>query len=170
MEGHTGAVFAACVLHHDGETLPASGGDDDTVRIWHPPSSDQQAAPKRHTNWVNAVCVFHTRRGRRLLASGGDENVIRVWDPATGTQAGALDGHTDWVHAVCAFTHGGHTLLASGGSDETVRIWDPATQAPLLVIPVHHQTKSLAYSSGTLVVALTEGILTLELNPGLSDG
>jgi WD40 repeat protein len=117
---------------------------------------------------VLAVCAFG-HDGDTLLASGGDDGMVRIWDPATGAERATLAGHTDWVHAVCAFTHGGQTLLASGGSDDTVRIWDPASQAPLLVIPVHHQAKSLAYSSGTLVVALTEGVLTLDLSPSISD-
>jgi WD40 repeat protein len=174
LRGHDGSVLALCAFGPDGSPLLASGGHDQTVRIWDLASGTQQAVLDGHDGLVLAVCALDQDRPRRghgatLLASGGDDGMVRIWDPATGTQAGALEGHTDWVHAVCSFTHGGHTLLASASSDETVRIWDPASQAPLLVIPVHHQAKSLAYSSGTLIVALTGGVLTLELSPSPAD-
>ncbi|HEY2577380.1 MAG TPA: WD40 repeat domain-containing protein [Streptosporangiaceae bacterium] len=168
LRGHDGSVLALCAFERDGTTLLASGGHDRTVRIWDLATGTQQAALEGHAGLVLAVSAF-SQDGATLLASGGDDSTVRIWDPATGTQQAVLEGHSDWVHAVCAFTHGGQTLLASGGSDDTVRIWDPASQAPLLVIPVHHQAKSLAYSSGTLIVALTEGVLTLDLSPSISD-
>jgi len=168
LRGHDGSVLALCAFEQDARTLLASGGHDRTVRTWDLADGSQRAVLEGHTGLVLAVCAFG-HDGDTLLASGGDDGMVRIWDPATGAERATLAGHTDWVHAVCAFTHGGQTLLASGGSDDTVRIWDPASQAPLLVIPVHHQAKSLAYSSGTLVVALTEGVLTLDLSPSISD-
>ena len=125
LKGHTGRVNAVCAFTLDGRTLLASGGVDDTVRIWDPAAGSPHAALEGHTGPVDAVCAF-TLDGRILLASGSDDDTVRIWDPAAGTHHAALKGHTGPVNAVCAFTLDGRTLIASGSDDDTVRIWDPA--------------------------------------------
>jgi len=126
LEGHEGEVSAVCAVSVNGRDLLASGGHDDTVRIWDPATGEQVAALEGHQSGVNAVCAV-TVNGQELLASGGYDDTVRIWDPATGEQVAALGSHQGGVSAVCAVTVNGQDLLASGGYDDTVRIWDPAT-------------------------------------------
>jgi WD40 repeat protein len=95
----------------------------------------------------------------------GDDQKVRIWDPADGTEKASPRGHTDWVRSVCSFTEHGRTLLASGGDDRTVRIWDPATATAVQAIPVHHLVEALDYGCGSLVVAVTTGLLAIQLDP-----
>ena len=90
---------------------------------------------------------------------------MRIWDPATGTQPAALEGHPGSVNAVCAWTQDGQPRLASGGDDRTVRIWDPTTGVGqnVLVIPVYHPVLALTYETGLLCLALSGGMLTIQV-------
>ena len=137
LEGHTDWVNAVCAFSLGGRPLLASGGSDETVRIWDPATGTEHTILPGHNGGINALCAF-SLDGRDLLASGGDDMTVRIWDPATGTEHTALPGHTGPVRALCAFTLDGRTLLASGSSDETVRIWDPATGTEHTILPGHN--------------------------------
>ena len=91
--------------------------------------------------------------------------MVLIRDPATGTQLAALEGHTGPVNALCAYTQDGQPRLASGGDDRTVRIWDPATGVGqiVLVIPVYHRVLALTYETGLLCLALSGGMLTIQV-------
>ena len=68
------------------------------------------------------------------------------------------------MNAVCAFTTpDGRTLLATGSNDRTVRIWDPVRGSALLAIPIHHPVHSIGYASGLLVIAVTNGLMAIQL-------
>lgn len=120
----------------DGRLL-ASGGEDQTMRLWDVPTRQPIGEPlAAHSNYVWAVAFSPDGR---LLASCGDETV-RLWDPATREPVGEpLVGHTGNV-GVVAFSPDGR-LLASGSVDKTVRLWDPATgQQVSLPLTGHIQT------------------------------
>jgi WD40 repeat protein len=163
--GHTGAVWWTCALDSgDGRTLLASAGDDETVRVWDPATGESLRVLPGHTGGAWSVCALAADNGRTLLASGGADPEVRIWDPGTGELVKVLEGHTAGVWSVWAFTAGERTLLASCADDGTVRVWDPATAQSLHAIPVHLAPYVVGEISGRLVVGLSGGLLTIELN------
>ncbi len=166
MEGHAGAVWWTCALPSGaGPTLLASAGDDETVRVWDPATGELLKVLPGHTGGAWSVCALASDDGRTLLASAGADPQVRIWDPATGELLKVLEGHTAGVWSVWAFTADGHTLLASCADDGTVRVWDPATGQNLHDIPVHLAPYVVGETTGRLVVGLSSGLLTIELNP-----
>ncbi|GLW34501.1 NACHT and WD repeat domain-containing protein, partial [Actinoplanes regularis] len=118
LTGHTGEVFTV-VYSPDGQHL-ASGGADETVRVWDLATGKSQPLPG-HTGAVSTV--VYSPDGQHLASASADKTV-RVWDLATG-KSRILTGHTDTVSAVVYSPDGQH--LASASADKTVRVWDLAT-------------------------------------------
>ena len=87
LAGHDGPVHSvAFTAVPGGGPLLASGGDDQTVRIWDPLTGEPVGGPLAgHTGWVRSVTFAVTSAGRPLLASGGGDKTIRIWDALAGT-------------------------------------------------------------------------------------
>ena len=162
--GHQGPVNAVCAVTVAGRPMLASGGNDDTVRIWDPATGEQTTKLHGYQGWVNAVCAV-TVDGRPMLASGGNDGTVRIWDPATGERITERHGRRGPVKAVCAVTVDGRPMLASGGDDRTVRIWDPATRRPLMTVPTHYPLRGITEVGGLLGIGLEVGLLVIELLP-----
>ena len=127
-EGHTGGVWQLCAFTLAGQTLVASAGEDEMVRVWNPVTGQQLRVLEGHGGAVNSVCGFTSADGQVLLASAGADAVVRIWDPVSGQQLRVLEGHGGAVNGVCGFTSAdGQVLLASAGADAVVRIWDPVS-------------------------------------------
>ncbi len=128
MSGHTDCVTGVAVAP-DGTWL-ATGGIDDTARIWDTATGQQRAILTGHARWVNAVAIAPDGM---WLATASSDGTARIWDTATGEQRAMLIGHTSWVNAVAIAPDG--TWLATGGADGTTRIWHTETGEQLAVLP-----------------------------------
>ena len=125
---HPGGVQSVA-FSPDGRLL-ASGGRDNTVRLWDPETGRLVATLPGHTDWV--LDVAFSADGR-LLASASRDRTIRLWS-SSGQYLRSLRGHTDFVTSV-AFASTGE--LVSGSRDMTVRSWNPETGASLRVFRGH---------------------------------
>ena len=92
----------------DGSLL-ASGGSDNTIRVWDAETGAHNQTLTGHTGGVTSVSFSPDGS---LLASGDSDNTIRVWDAETGAHNQTLTGHTGGVTSV-SFSPDG-SLLASG--------------------------------------------------------
>jgi eukaryotic-like serine/threonine-protein kinase len=101
----------------------ATGGEEDTVKIWNVADGAELHTLRGHNGDVYAV-AFEPRDGR-WVASGGEDSSVRVWDARTGKLVHRFRGHTALVSCL-AFSPDGRRLY-SGSRDKTVRVWDLTT-------------------------------------------
>lgn len=134
----------------------ATGGDDDTVRLWSygDPHDGARSRPKSVMLHVGGVRAVAYSPDDKLLASGGLDRHVRVWDAVTGTLKHDLKGHTGWVNAV-AFSPGGRYLATASG-DRTAALWDLRTDRCLEVFEESKEyVRSVAFSPDSSTLALT---------------
>jgi WD40 repeat protein len=126
---HRGYVNSVCVSP-DGKLL-ASGGEDNTIKLWSLPDRALLKTLKGHANDVNSVCISPDGK---LLASGSRDKTIKLWSLPDGALLNTLKGHAGDVTSVCISPDG--TLLVSGsdgitasfdhtkiGSGGTIKLW-----------------------------------------------
>ena len=117
LTGHTGEVFALAFSPGGGQL--ASGGGDQTIRLWEPATGRELKVLRGHTGPIRAL-AFSPHRP--LLASGSADTTIRIWDLPSSKELKSLTSRFGAIRAL-AFSPDGH-LLASGGDDGSLRIWD----------------------------------------------
>jgi hypothetical protein len=126
----------AVAFSPDGSRI-ASGGHDDTLKVWDARTGQDLLTLKGHTASVLSVAV--STDGSRI-ASGSQDNTLKVWDARTGQDLLTLQGHTDSVTSV-AFSPDG-SRIASGSTDRTLRVWDARNGPDLLTLEGHTSSVS----------------------------
>jgi WD40 repeat protein len=126
----------------------ASGGWDDTVRLWDVETGKQIRKIDAHKAMVGRV-VF-SADGKVLASRGGLDGTIRLWDPTTGTQLHKFVGLSNvnpW-----RFNH--DLALAISPDSKTVAatarnalvFYDMASGAEMKRLPAHVYGITVAYS------------------------
>ena len=142
LTGHTGEVDRIA-FNPDGSTL-ASGGLDNTVRLWNVDTQTEIGTLEGHTGEPDSI--FFSPDGR-TLASLDDDNTLRLWDVKTQTQIHTLEGFTGSLESV-SFSPNGITI-ATGGQDEIVRLWDVNTRKKIGTLEGHTgYVSSVSFSPG----------------------
>lgn len=131
MEGHTGAVFALCVVGH----LVVSGSLDRRLGVWDSKTGRLLRFLEGHSNTVCCLHAVEPAPGQAdpdpgfeaVLVSGSLDRTVAVWntrgseDASGWSRAGVFAGHRDCVN--CVRSWAGRIL--SGSSDGTVAVWRP---------------------------------------------
>ncbi|MFJ1556891.1 trypsin-like peptidase domain-containing protein [Streptomyces mirabilis] len=175
LEGHSGAVSAACVIHVGNRNYIATsdGGSFYTydfeesvelnvgsVRMWDPVSGSLYENVENEASEVSVLCSVPVR-DREFLVYSGRGGLLRLWDPMDHSVRLVLDHQSEWVTQVCAVKVGGRWNLASSGTDGMVKFWDPENgelvntvevESASGLVPVDVSGKSLLVSLGQGVV------------------
>lgn len=132
--GHSDDV-RSIAFSPDGNLL-ASGGNDQTIKIWKIDSGRQL----RTLNTDSSIDTVIFSPDGKFLASSGDNDGIRIWDAASGKLIKKLVGKK--IYRDMAFSPDGKTLASCGF--EFVTLWDVAAGKELRKIPA--QTKEYVSS------------------------
>lgn len=120
LTGHSRWVTAVAISP-DAEII-ASGGLDDSIKIWNRSTGALLRTLIGHSKPINCLSISPDRQ---ILVSGSDDDTIRLWHLADGRLLRSLTGHTRDVSSVVISADG--QLLASGSEDRTVRLWKLTT-------------------------------------------
>ncbi|GAA5924232.1 hypothetical protein JCM1841_006881 [Sporobolomyces salmonicolor] len=121
LKGHLSAVF--CVAWSPRGDLVASGGMDETVRVWDVQKGRCMRLLPAHSAPVSAV---QFSRDGTMIVSGSWDGYIRIWDTATGQCLKTLVDDDNTPVSNVRFTPNSKFLFTST-LDSTIRLWDYQT-------------------------------------------
>jgi WD40 repeat protein len=103
----------------------ATGGSDNSIRVWDANTKQQVVVLEGHTDEV--VAVAFSPDGKRLL-SGSKDFTARVWDFEKQSTVATLKGHAAAINAIAYSADG--KMIATASNDGTVKLWEVAGYRP----------------------------------------
>ncbi|GAA6010067.1 hypothetical protein JCM10207_007543 [Rhodosporidiobolus poonsookiae] len=154
LKGHLSAVF--CVAWSPRGDLVASGGMDETVRIWDVQKGTCMRVLPAHSEPVSAV---QFSRDGTMVVSGSWDGYIRIWDNSTGQCLKTLANDDNVPLANVRFTPNSKLLFTST-LDSTIRLWDYQTDKVVKTYTGHVNRKfcipSILTPSGRFLLSGSE--------------
>ncbi len=127
--GHEGHVLTVA-FDASGELL-ASGGSDNTARLWDAASGDERLSVTAKGGRVCSVAIDDARD--ELLSSSND--VVHVWATRNGGRRTTLAGHTGSVWALALSPDA--ATVATASADNSACIWDLPNARRLMTLRGH---------------------------------
>lgn len=158
LSGHKGLIWSIA-FSRDSQSI-ATGGYDNTIRLWDIESGNHLATYEGHTEAVRCIAISPDDR---ILASGSEDNSVILWDIFSAEPIAHLLGHPSWVTSV-AFSPDGKTLVSASMHDSVIRLWNIPSGLPTKILDGHsYGINSLAFSSDgyTLASASSDGTILL---------
>jgi len=118
--GHTNKANAVA-WSSDGKLI-ASGGSDDTLRLWNAATGKQLASMKCDGRQVWSVAMSPDNR---LVVAGCDNGSVRIWNVQSHEPVVTIKASEHEVWSVTFSPDSRH--VASGTKDGKVQVWDAAT-------------------------------------------
>jgi COMPASS component SWD3 len=138
--GHSGNVKCVGFVGDEGKFI-ASGGSDNTVRVWNTLDPNDCFALEGHTSRI--WDVDSTRDGR-FIASGSGDGDVRIWGVEEKECVQVLrDGGRD-VYGVTYHPAGGH--LVTGSYDKIVRLYDVERGVVVKTFSGHGSSKGVSFN------------------------
>lgn len=160
LTGHTSFVWSVA-WSTDGQML-ASGGSDQTVRIWDAQDGQVLRILDLHGFMNNVNSVSFSPDGEQV-AGGGNDAQIWLWRVADGSIVAKLRAHSESVSSV-SFSPDGR-VLASAGNDAAIRLWRANDGSLIGALHGHTQgINSLAWSPDGQLLASGGGSGTIPLD------
>ena len=127
----------------------ASGGVDNTIRIWDVSSGLELRALHGHNNWIKSLAVSHSGE---LLASAANDQTIKVWNVVSGREVVTLINPQNTAAAIL-FSADDKWIIAAG-ADNVIRVWDIGTANQITTLKDHTgEIICLAMSSDGAILA-----------------
>lgn len=158
LNGHSGKA-ASIAVSFDGRTI-ASGGDDNTVKLWHLGTGELLQTLTGNSGRVLTIAL--SPDGQTLASSHktSDRSCIKIWHLGTGELLHTLTGHHKWIYSL-AFSPDGQRLISGGYK---IKIWDLNTGEPLHTLAGHKKwVYSLAISPDGQTLASSGGDKTVKV-------
>jgi WD40 repeat protein len=139
----------------DGKTL-ASGGWDETVRLWDVETGKELRSFLAHKDGLVLTLTF-SHDGKYLASRGGNDGTVKVWDAATGAEVRKYEGLSrtnPWRFnrdGPLTFTPDGKTLAV--GDRKVIHFYDAANGKETATWDAHLICVSLAYSADGKLLA-----------------
>jgi len=146
----------------DGQQI-ATGGWDQTVKLWDAATGREIHTLTGHTGFVRSVDFSPDGRA---LVSASEDRAVKLWEVTTGREIGTFRGHADFATAVVFHPDGDR--LASGGIDGALRLWSTSRSLPL-VMKTGAYVWSLAFTRDGSRLATSPGPLGNDLSVKLWD-
>jgi WD40 repeat protein len=156
-KGHSAAVDAVA-FSPDGQIL-ATGGQDDTVRLWSPEQDTPLIVLQGHRGVVWSVAF--SSDGSQLVTASADKTA-RIWNCSNGALVAVLAGGRRDVRTA-AFVLG-DSQVATASWDGTVRLFDAKTGAAGPVMQANSKpmnAASVSHNGARLATAFGDGTITV---------
>lgn len=119
MVGHRDIVYC-CAISSNGRMI-ATGGRDNTIRLWAASNGDALSTLQGHESEVSGLALV---ADGTVVISGSYDNTVRVWEAGlqTGDSLSVLRGHDGWVNCVSCSRDG--SVAVSGSWDHNLVVWE----------------------------------------------